>query len=120
VTATAHAIVSLTPGPAEKPASVVSAATVHRPAGCVSATTTKVYVTGSNIKSVSYSLDGRHLGTDTKKDSSGRYAITIKTSKLSLRPHKLVGVVTYQSGKTSTLHATIQRCEPARPPLFTG
>jgi hypothetical protein len=120
VSATAHATVSLTPAPVIKPASVVSSSTLHRPSGCVTASTVKIYVTGSNVKSVSYSLDGRHLGTATKKDSSGRYTVTVKTAGLSARQHKLVAVVTYRSGKTRTLHATIERCQTPKVPLFTG
>jgi hypothetical protein len=116
VSATAHATVSLTsPSP-----SVVSSSTLHRPSGCVEAKTVKIYVTGSNIKSVSYSLDGKHLGTATKRDSSGRYTVTVKTGGLSLRMHHLVAVVTYRSGKTRTLHADIARCQPPKVPLFTG
>ncbi|HEY5197816.1 MAG TPA: hypothetical protein VIJ51_12405, partial [Solirubrobacteraceae bacterium] len=120
VTATANATVSLTPAAVVKPAAVVSASTLHRPAGCVTAATAKVYVTGSNIKSVSYSLDGKHLGTATKRDSSGRYPVSVKTGSLSLRVHRLVAVVTYRSGKTRTLHANVERCQPPRLPLFTG
>ncbi|HWH11650.1 MAG TPA: hypothetical protein VG165_11030 [Solirubrobacteraceae bacterium] len=130
-TATAHATVGLTPAPVAPPvpviaptntapASVVSASTLHRSAGCVSTGPIKVYVTGSNIKSVSYSLDGRHLGTATKRDPSGRYLVTVKTATLSLRMHRLVAVVTYRSGKTRTLHANVQRCEVPKLPLFTG
>jgi archaellum component FlaF (FlaF/FlaG flagellin family) len=119
VTATAHATVSLT-ATVIKPASVVSASTLHRPAGCVEASSVKVYVTGSNIKSVSYSLDGRHLGTATKKDSSGRYVVTVKTGNLSARQHKLVALVTYRTGKTKTFHATLVRCALPKLPLFTG
>jgi Big-like domain-containing protein len=115
VSATAHATVSLTSLP-----SVVSSSTLHRPSGCVEAKTVKIYVTGSNIKSVSYSLDGKHLGTATKRDSSGRYTVTVKTGGLSLRMHHLVAVVTYRSGKTRTLHADIARCQPPKLPLFTG
>jgi len=99
---------------------VVSASTLHRPAGCVTTTPQKIYVTGSNIKSVSYSLDSKHLGTVTKHDTNGRYLVTVKTAALSLRPHKFVAVITYRSGKTRTLHATLSRCVPPRLPLFTG
>jgi hypothetical protein len=120
VSATANATVSLTPAPVIKPASVVSAASLHRPAGCVEAKTVKLYVTGSNIKSVSYSLDGKHLGTATKRDSSGRYTVTVKTGALSLRIHHLVAVVTFRSGKTRTLDATVERCQPPKLPMFTG
>ena len=120
VTATAHATVSLTPAPVIKAASVVSSSTLHRPAGCVAGSTVKVYVTGSNIKSVSYSLDGKHLATATVKDSSGRYSVTVKAGALSSRQHKLVAVVTYRTGKTRSLHATIARCQAPKLPLFTG
>jgi hypothetical protein len=119
-TATAHATVSLTPARVVAPAAVVSSSTLHRPAGCVSAASVKLYVTGSNISSVSYSLDGRHVGTATKRDTSGRYAVTVQTAGLSLRIHKLVAVVKYRSGKSRTLHASIERCQAPRVPLFTG
>jgi hypothetical protein len=122
VSATANATVTLTPAPVVKPAAVVApVAALHGPSGCVEAKSVKVYVTGSDIKSVSYSLDGRHLGTATKRDPSGRYVLTINTAKLSLREHHLVAVVTYDGGKkTKTLRSDLVRCQPPRLPLFTG
>jgi len=120
VSATANATVTLTPGAAViKPAAVVSSSTLHRPAGCVKASA-KLYVTGHNIKSVSYSLDGRHVRTVSTADSNGRYAVTIATGSLSLRAHQIVAVVTYRNGTTRTLHSTVVRCQPPRLPLFTG
>jgi uncharacterized repeat protein (TIGR01451 family) len=118
VTATATATVKLTPPAA--PAAVVSSSTLHHPAGCIAAATQKIYVTGANIKSVSYSLDGKHLATVTKRDTSGRYLVTVKIGSLSLRTHHLVAVVKYKTGKTRTLQATLARCQAPMVPLFTG
>jgi hypothetical protein len=116
VMATAMATVSLTPAPA----AVVAPAALHRPSGCVESKTVKLYVTGKDIKSVTYSLDGKHLETVTKKDPEGRYVLSLKTGGLSLKVHHLVAVVKLTSGKTQTLRADVERCQPPRLPLFTG
>jgi uncharacterized repeat protein (TIGR01451 family) len=120
VMASAMATVKLTPAPVVAPGAIVSSSALHHPSGCVAAKTVKVYVTGANIKSVSYSLDGKHLATVTKRDSTGRYAVTVKIGSLSLRVHHVVAVITYKTGKKKTLRADLERCQPPKVPLFTG
>jgi hypothetical protein len=122
VMASANATVKLTtvtPSVA-KPAAVVKATAFHRPAGCVSAATLKIYVTGANIRSVGYTLAGRHLGTVTKPDASGRYLLSVRVRPLGFRVYRLTAVVTYKTGKKRTLNGQIVRCRPPRVPLFTG
>jgi hypothetical protein len=116
VMATAKATVSLTPAPA----AIGLPAALHGPSGCVEAKSVKLYVTGADIKSVSYSLDGKHLGTVSKRDAEGRYAVTVKTGSLSFKVHHLVAVVTLKTGKTKTVRADVERCQPAKLPMFTG
>jgi hypothetical protein len=121
VMASATATVKLTTvAPDVATPAVLFKTTFHRPAGCVSSATVKIYVTGVGIKSVSYSLAGRHLATVTKPDASGRYLLTVKVHLLGNRVYRLVATVTYRSGKPRTLVGQIVRCQKPRVPLFTG
>jgi hypothetical protein len=122
VMASAQATVKLTTvAPSVAPAAaVVKPTAFHRPAGCVSAATLKIYVTGSGIRSVSYSLAGRHLGTVTRRDASGRYTLTVKVRSLGSRVSRVTAVVTYTTGRKRTFNGEIVRCQRPRVPLFTG
>jgi hypothetical protein len=121
VTATAQATVTLTAGPPAK--SVVSPVTLHGPAACVTRPF-KIYVTGSSIKSVTYSLDGKRLGTVTKKDSSGHFSITVKPGALGKgKVHHLTAVVApvaHSGQPVRTVRRSFAVCAAPTVPRFTG
>ncbi len=89
--------------------------------GCVKTTST-AKVTGRNIRSVAFSLDGRKLGT-AKASKSGTLASTkVKTARLKAGAHKLTAKVTFSDGtKAKTLTARFTRCSSTKlSPRFTG
>ena len=89
--------------------------------GCVKPTST-AKVTGRNIRSVAFSLDGRKLGT-AKASKSGTLASTkVKTARLKAGAHKLTAKVTFTDGtKAKTLTAPFTRCSSTKvSPRFTG
>jgi hypothetical protein len=89
--------------------------------GCVKTTST-AKVTGRNIRSVAFSLDGRKLGT-AKASKSGTLASTkVKTARLKAGAHKLTAKVSFADGtKAKTLTARFTRCSSTKvSPRFTG
>ncbi len=123
VTATAQATVTLTAGPPPPPKTVVSPVTLHGPAACVTRSF-KIYVTGTAIKSVSYSLDGKRLGTVSKKDSSGHFSITVTPGALRKgQVHHLTAVVTpvaHSGQPVRTARRSFAVCAAPTVPRFTG
>jgi choice-of-anchor A domain-containing protein len=87
--------------------------------GCVKATST-VKVTGRNLRSVAFSLNGRKLGT--RKASVHGTLATTKLKGLKAGNHKLTAKVTFTDGtKARTLRASVKRCSTTKlSPRFTG
>jgi hypothetical protein len=78
-------------------------------------------VTGHQIKSVTFYLDGP-VKTVKRPDKKGRYLININARKLGFGVRRVKIVVVFlPSGKTKskTLHVVVARCRPPRP-VFTG
>jgi hypothetical protein len=119
VTATAHATVTLSPAPTQ----AVLPVGVHEPSGCISKPV-KVYVTGSRIARVVFYLDGKRLGTVSKRDSLGRFLVTISPEHLTKgKIHHLTVVtepVLHSGQPVHTLHRDLDVCGTPRLPLFTG
>jgi hypothetical protein len=82
----------------------------------------RVYVTGRQIKSVSFYLDGPHVKTLKRPDKKGRYLININARKLGFGVHRVRIVVVFQPSsktKSKTMYVVVARCRPPRP-VFTG
>ena len=101
-------------------------AKLRGPSGCLLRPTQKVYVTGKQIRSVRFLLDGKTLRTVTKRDKAGRYAVTITRSKMTPGTHRVHAVVTFTTAsktKQRTLQLRFSRCgevKPSRARGFTG
>lgn len=122
------------PAPAPAPVGQVLGQTIRipgsaklsGPSGCLPRPASKVYVTGRQIRSVRFVLDGKTLRTVTKRDKGGRYAVTITRSKLTPGTHRVHAVVTFTTvSKTAqrTLQLRFSRCgeiKPSRARGFTG
>ncbi len=111
-TATAKATVTLTPG-----APVFSPTRLSGPGTCVQGSF-KTSVTGSGIKRVTFSLNGRTAGVKTKRDSSGRFSITLRPSGGAVQ--RVSAKIEYTSkkfGTTRTITKTFRICTT---PRFTG
>jgi uncharacterized repeat protein (TIGR01451 family) len=109
--------------PPPKPAKHVVRGTAfaHGPRQCV-VRKARVYVTGRQIKSVSFYLDGP-VKTLKRPDNKRRYLVNINARKLSFSVNRLRIVVVFVPGsktKSKTLHVLVARCLPPRPPAVTG
>jgi hypothetical protein len=91
--------------------------------GCASRTFS-ARVRGSQIKRVVFKLDGKRIGTLTKRNEAGAYALRINPAKYRIGVHRLVVTVTFNSAsrtKARTLRASFQRCAHRLvAPRFTG
>jgi hypothetical protein len=101
----------------------VAPVVIQAPAACV-ATKFKVFVSGQNMASVIYYLDGKRIATVTKRDGLGHLSVTINPAKLSKgKLHHLTAVVTpvLHSGQpVRTVRRTFAVCAKPRLPRFTG
>jgi hypothetical protein len=121
VTATAQATVTLTPF--SKPAALVAPVNLVTPPACVTKTF-KIYVTGLNVARVTYYLDGKRLGTVSKRDAQGRLSFTIRPAPLAKgRLHHLTAVtepVAHSGQPIRTVRRTFAICAKPTLPRFTG
>jgi hypothetical protein len=82
----------------------------------------RVYVTGRQIKSVAFYLDGPHVETLKRPDKKGRYLININARNMRFGVHRAKIVVAFlpsSKTKSKTMYVLVARCRPPSP-LFTG
>jgi hypothetical protein len=93
------------------------------PSGCASRTFT-AGVRGTQIARVVFKLDGKRIGTVTKRNAKGLYALRINLAKYRVGVHRLVVTVRFKAESqtaTRTLRASFQRCAKRLvSPRFTG
>jgi hypothetical protein len=81
-------------------------------------------IRGSQIARVVFRLDGKRIGTVTKRNSKGLYSLRVNAGNLRVGVHRLVVTVTFNAAsgtKTRTLRASFQRCGTRLiAPRFTG
>jgi hypothetical protein len=97
-------------------------ATLHAPQGCVSGDRAKADVTGDNIDSVAFFLDGNHVKTVTRANAEGEYAISLNCSHLRVGAHRARAVVSFEEGTSPasrTLRFQITRSRHGSP-RFAG
>jgi hypothetical protein len=97
-------------------------ATLLATQGCLHSSHARVAVSGGDIASMTFYIDGRRLRTLTEPNADGRYAVSMDCSRLSVGAHRGRAVVAFgdnadRSGKT--LHFQITRPRHAVP-RFTG
>jgi len=95
------------PAPSPAPVPVVGSAKLRVPLGCVSHTRAKAVVTGDNIDTVAFYVDGKRKKTVPSPTSTGRYVFTMSCARLSVGAHTARAVVTYQSS-TSPAQQTLR------------
>jgi hypothetical protein len=96
-------------------------ARVDAPQECVTGVT-PLYVTGRQIKSVTFYLDGRKVKSIARPDRKGRYGIKVNSRKLRFVVHRARMVVVFTTSsetKPQTLRLVLIRC-PVPHPRFTG
>jgi hypothetical protein len=97
-------------------------ATLQASQGCVSGLRTKASVSGSNIDRVAFYVDGKLIKTATRPNGQGRYAMTMKCSRLSVGAHRASAVVSFTQGSSpvrQTLRFQITRASQVSP-RYTG
>lgn len=116
------------PAPAPAPKSgVLAFSTAHlasSPRACVAASSYLASVSGKNIASVTFTLDGRKLKTLGKANSHGAYALRVPV-KAGQLGHLAIHVrfTSASSRRSQTITKTLARCAAAHhvtKPRFTG
>ena len=99
-----------------------SPATLRATQGCVSGDHARAAVTGDDIDTVAFFLDGNHVKTVTQGNDQGRFAISVNCSHLRLGAHHARAVVTFNEGSSparQTLRFQITRSRQGSP-RFAG
>ena len=97
-------------------------ATLHTSRGCVSGDRAKSAVTGDNIDSVAFNLDGKRVKVVTEPNAAGRYKLSMLCARLSVGAHRARAVVTFEEGSSpasQTLRFQVTRSRQGSP-QFTG
>ena len=95
------------------------APTLHEIHNCLSGSHAKVTVTGGDIESVRFYVDGHRVKTVTRPTHNGTYVLGMQCWRLSSGAHRARAVVTDTSGDRRTLRFTITRATRTSP-RFTG
>ena len=98
------------------------AATLRSTQGCVAGNRATAVVTGDDIDSVAYFLDGKHLKTVTRPDDDGDFTLSMACRHLRLGAHRGRAVVTFAEGASParrTLRFQITRSRQGTP-RFAG
>jgi hypothetical protein len=97
-------------------------ARLRGPKGCMPAVAS-FNVTGTRIKTVTFTVDGRRAKTIRTTDSKGRYVYTVRRRITTAGLHRLKANITFLPGSTQTtktLQMTFGKCRVAKLPTFTG
>jgi hypothetical protein len=97
-------------------------ATLRASQGCVSGDRATASVTGDDIDTVAYFLDGNHVKTVTEPNAQGRFSISMACAHLRVGAHRARAVVTFEAGSSparQTLRFQITRSRQGSP-RFAG
>ena len=86
---------------------------------CVNHSRAKVTVSGDEVDSVVFYVDGRRVKAVNQPTARGTYVLSMRCRSLTPGAHRGRAVVTDTSGDNSTLRFTIARTAQAAP-RFTG
>lgn len=126
VTASAAARTTLTPpAAAVSPTAVVSGRSqLTGTVGCATQRYAKASVTGRQIKSVAFYVNGKKVKTLARPNIGSKYQLRMTTKSLQFGAYKVRAVVTFKPAaktKAKTLRLQFSRCEPrVVQPKFTG
>lgn len=88
---------------------------------CVAGHRVKAAVTGSDIDTVEFFVDGRRMKTVTRPAATGRWVFSMRCSRVSVGAHRARAVVSFTEEESApqTLRFQITRVRQAAP-RFTG
>jgi hypothetical protein len=108
--------------PPPAPPAATNSATLHATQGCVTGRRVKATVSGDDIDSVAFFVDGKLIKRVTTPASTGRFVFSMRCARLSVGGHSARASVTFQAGTspaTQTLRFQITRGRQAAA-RFTG
>jgi len=114
-------IPSPTPTPTA-PVALTGSAHLHTSQGCMDANRAKASVTGSQIESVAFFVDGEKVKTVTTPNAGAGFRLSMGCAPLSFGTHRARAAVTFNAGvspRHRTLVFQITRVQQVRP-QFTG
>jgi hypothetical protein len=88
--------------------------------GCVSGDRAKVTVTGDNIDSVAFFVDGNRVRTVSRPNAGGRFTVSMNCARLRVGAHRARAVVMFEQGVSparQTLRFQITRPRQVSPRL---
>jgi hypothetical protein len=94
-------------------------ATLHQKRDCVSDSRAKATVTGDDIDTVAFYVDGDRVKTVTRPTARGSYVFAMRCARLRVGTHRARAVVTFEDSSSSTLRFRITRSQQGFP-RFTG
>jgi len=98
-------------------------AKLRGPNGCLDKSVARSYITGRQIKSVKFTLDGKTVKTLTKPDKQGRWLISVAKKNLKKGSHLVVATVTFTAAsktKTRKLQLRFSVCGQVKPQKAEG
>jgi uncharacterized repeat protein (TIGR01451 family) len=112
-------VVANIPSGGVSPAQIVSPG-IKGAVGCVSKAF-KAVITGpaSNVKSVTFLVDGKKVRTLTHVGAGNQWTLTVDPAKLRFGSHTVTARVTLRKGGTKVVTLHIRRCRAPKP-RFTG
>jgi len=102
---------------------VSGTAKLRGPNGCLKLGNARSFVTGKQIKSVRFELDGKTVKTVTKPDGLGRWLFSVAKSSLKTGSHRVVAVVTFKAAsktKSRRLQLRFSICGAVKPQKAEG
>ena len=116
-------IPSPTPTPTPTaPVALTGSAHLHTSQGCMDGNRAKASVTGSQIESVAFFVDGEKVKTVTTPNAGAGFRLSMGCAHLSFGTHRARAAVTFNAGvspRHRTLVFQITRVQQVRP-QFTG
>ena len=104
------------------PVALTGSARLQTSQGCMDGNRTKASVSGSQIESVAFFVDGKKVMTVTTPNAGASYKLTMGCAHLSFGTHRARAAVTFKTGvspQRRTLVFQITRVQQVRP-QFTG
>jgi hypothetical protein len=110
------------PQPAPAPPVLHGSAKLRTSQGCLAENRAQASVSGRQIESVAFFVDGRKARTVFAPDESGRFTFTMSCSRLGFGTHRARAAVAFKRGVSPTNRTLVFQITRSRPvrPQFAG
>jgi hypothetical protein len=108
--------------PAPAPLALHGSAKLRTSQGCLAENRAHASVSGRQIESVAFFVDGRKARTVFAPDESGRFTFTMSCSRLGFGTHRARAAVAFKRGVSPTSRTLVFQITRSRPvrPQFAG